>query len=225
MIGVAPSAVLDDIARHLRRAAGGARSNWDVNAANEDSLCGVVLRDLRTFRTRRIVVDGQHWEWQVRARKFGSGGKGSEERQSGADGIVEIEVRHPDGRVEFKGLIIQAKKQWTGTDSRLAGQVRDMERIRPGISAVLDIAPDRYTVVDGQTVLRSEGNRRAIDNELVAPLGVYLADRFLPCAAGLRGVHYDAARKLLYLPFRSGSPDAFRLAISNRLRIEINQVT
>jgi hypothetical protein len=138
-----PSAVFDAVSGHLRRCGRRAHRDWEANQANEDSLTGAAFADFRTRRTRRIYIGKQEWLWRIKTRKFGSGGRASEEKLTGADGIVEIEVYHvATGRIEQKGLLVQAKKEWSGSNKKLFSQVSDMERLAPGASAVFDYSPE-----------------------------------------------------------------------------------
>jgi len=217
--------VFDPIARHFKKVGRRAHRDWGVNKAHEDSLTGAAFADFHMRRSRKVLVDSTEWRWRVRTRKFGSGGKASEERRTGADGIVEIEVRHlPSGMLDLKGLLVQAKKEWSGADPRLAGQVRRMEELAPGCSAAVDYSPRGYSAAAGTVVLEAEGNRRRVPDSDVVPLGDFLADRFLPCEVGLRGLYYDARRELLHLPPNPARPDAVALFIPERLRIEVVEI-
>lgn len=225
MITVLPNHVYEAVARHLRTAGQRAHRSWEVNQAHEDSLTGAAFVGFHTQRTRRVYVDGQEWHWRVRARKFGSGGRGSEERRTGADGVVEVEVRHPaTGTLERKALLIQAKREWAGTDSRLLEQVRRMENVVEGCSVAVNYSAGGYSAVEGRAVLVAEGNRSRLSDGALAPLGEFLADRFLACRAGVRGLYYDPRRKLLHLPQRPEGPDAIAFVVPERLRIEIEEI-
>jgi hypothetical protein len=225
MRDVLPPAVFDDVSAHLRRCGTRAHRDWHINKAHEDSLTGVVFRDFATRRSRRVYVNGDRWDWRIRTQKFGSGGANSEEKLSGANGIVEVEVRHiASGAVERKGLLVQAKKGWSGTNAKLLTQVRDMERIAPGSSAAFDYGPDGYTAVDGQAVIEAKGNRRIVDGAHDMPLGKFLSDRFLACEIGLRGLLYDPRRHILHLPTATGRPDASVFLIPERMKIEIEEI-
>jgi hypothetical protein len=112
---ILPVPVYESIARHLRNASRRAQRSWETNRAAEDSLTGAAFAEFTTYSTRRYYVDGHEWLWRIKSYKFVSGGEGSEEKITGADGIIEIEVRHfVTGRVETKALLVQAKKVWTG---------------------------------------------------------------------------------------------------------------
>jgi hypothetical protein len=190
MKALLPPLVFDAVSGHLRRCGRRVHTDWVVNQAHEDSLTGAAFAQFRTRRTRRVYINGQEWLWRVSTRKFGSGGKHSEEKLTGADGIIEIEIRHPaTAQVEGKGLLVQAKKLWSGTNAKLLEQVGEMERLAPGGSAAVDYSPDGYTGIDGRFVLDAEGDRRRIEDAQELPLGEFLADRFLSCEVGLRGLY------------------------------------
>lgn len=225
MRDVLPSTVYESVSRHLRQRGHRAHRNWDVNQAHEDSLTGAAFADFKTDRTRRIYVNGQEWLWRIRTRKFGSGGRGSEESLTGADGIIEIEVRHlATGRVETKGLLVQAKKQWSRSNRRLFSQVSDMESLAAGSSAAIDYAEGGYTGIDGTAVLAAEGDRRRVEAINTISLGDFLSDRFLACEVGLRGLYYDPRRRMLRLPAAPGRPEALAFLVSERMRIEIEEI-
>lgn len=220
-----PPRVYAAIDGHLRSRGGRAHRDWVANAAHEDSLTGAVFADLRTRSSRRVYDQQAEWRWRITTRKFGSGGRSSEEKLSGADGIVEIEVRHHStGQVETKGLLVQAKKGWSGRDNRLLGQVVDMESLAPGSSAAIDYSSRGYHCAEGRSVIAADGNRRRFEDGQVFPFGDFLAERFLSCEVGLRGLYYEAHRKLLHLPAAHGRPEALAYLIPERMRIEIEEI-
>ena len=224
MKSLLPTPVFEAVSRHLRQRGRLAHRDWVVNQAHEDSLTGAAFAEFRTRRTRRVYVDGQEWFWRVKIRKFGSGGKSSEERLTGADGIIEIEVKHETtGLFERKALLVQAKKLWSRKNRTLLKQVSDMERVAPGSSAVIDYSPEGYTGIDGHSVLVSEGDRRRLEKATELTLGDFLADRFLPCEVGLRGLYYEPRRRILHLPSAPGRSEAVAFLIPERMRIEIEE--
>ena len=219
-----PRTVYEAIANHLRTVGRRAHRGWEVNQANEDSLTGATFSELQTRRTRHVRVDGLDWLWRVKSYKFGSGGRGSQEKRMGADGIIEIEVTHRDsGEIEHKSLLIQAKKQWTGKDSRLLDQINRMEELAPGSSAAVNYNPQGYSGVSGQDVLVAEGSRNRLQNNQIVSLGDFLADRYLACQVGVKGLYYDSRRRQLRLPPQPNAPDAIEFMIQERLRIEIEE--
>ena len=213
-----PKPVLDAIGHHFKVTGRRAHHKWSINQAHEDALTGALFADLTTRRLRTTFANGKRWRWGVTATKFGSGGKASEEKKSGADGIVEIELENLEsGMCQHKSMLIQAKKGWTGMDSKLLHQVSDMENLAPGATGLFDYSSNGYHGIDGREVIHAEGNRRHIPN-LLTGVGDFLADRFLVCKVGMRGMYFDANRRLLYLPHRAS---ALKLKISRRLRVRI----
>jgi hypothetical protein len=219
---IIPPRVFSEVANHLRQRGAKAHKDWLVNQANEDSLTGAAFAKFRTGRTRRVYVERDEWLWRVSTNKFGSGGKGSEERLTGADGIIEIEIRHlGSGQIEKKGLLVQAKKRWKGNNSKLLQQVSDMEHLVSRSSAIIDYGPLGYRGIDGHEALRVAADRRLVEPTADLGLGDFLADRFLTCEAGRRGLFFDAHRRILYLP---GEPEAIAFRIPERMRIEFEEL-
>lgn len=219
-----PPPVYGAIAEHLRTKGQRLHRDWEVNHVHEDSLTGAAFVDLCTRRTRRVITSDRIWHWKIQARKFGSAGRRSEEKRYGADGIIEIEVRHSATRtVERKAILIQAKKEWKGKNPRLLDQVRTMEGFAEGSSVVVDYSPDGYSAVIGRDVLEAAGDLNRLPAGKKMPFGKFLADQFLACTVGIRGLYYHPRRRLLILPPRPGIPDAIESIIPERLRIEIQE--
>jgi hypothetical protein len=165
----------------------------------------------------RTIIDGSSWKWRIRYKKFRGRGLGAFEKESGADGIVQIEVRQGQERgqekVQFKGLLFQAKKPGR-RNRQLSDQVERMEKIAPGGSAVFEYGPKSYRAIPGDHYIAfGRRNRKASTGQ---PIGRFLAQDFLPCAHGKKGMHYDANRLLLILP--DGS--AYKISLTHRLLIE-----
>jgi hypothetical protein len=220
-----PVPVYEAIAKYLRSSGRRAAKSWPVARAHEDSLTGAVFHEFATYSTRQAYVDGQKWLWRVRPYKFGSGGPDSEEKNSGADGIIEIEVKHREtGEIQSKALLVQAKKEWAGADPMLLDQVQKMERIVAGSCATFDYSSTGYSAIDGRGVIEASGNRRRVPGSEIEPIGDFLADRFLACTVGVRGLYYEPRRQLLHLPPGEGRPEAVRFPIRERLRVEVEEL-
>lgn len=219
-----PSNVLNAVADHLVRKGRRAERHWDGDQENEDVVTGGAFGELRTYRARRIRVSGGTWSWRIRADKFGSGGRASAEWKTGADGIVELEVIHEEtGQTEIKALLVQAKKEWVGADSRLLVQISRMESLVPGCSAAVDYSSSGFVAVRGKVVLQAEANRRNVSADEVLTFGDFLAKKFLGCIAGARGLHYDSRSKKLRLPHVDGQPDFIVFPVRRRLKIELRE--
>lgn len=223
MKDVLPLQVFTDLAKYLRHAGNGVHKRFETNAAAEDSLTGAAFVALETFRSRRVWTPDGDWRWRVVARKFGSGGRSSLERRTGADGIIELEIQLTSGVILRKGVLIQAKKLWRGTDERLLGQINDMENLAPGGSIALDYSPGAYIAVPASAVIAAKGNRKEIPSAVQLSFGDFLADQFLTCLVGLRGMHVEPRRLQVHFGRSARKADALRLVVPNRLRIEVEQ--
>ncbi len=127
------------------------------------------------------------------------------------------------GRVETKALLVQAKKFWAGRSKKLLTQVGNMEALVKGSSAALDYLPTGYVAVSGREVLAAEGDLRKVPISEVVSLGNFLADRFLSCEIGTRGLYYEPRRQMLHIPPDEGRPNAVLFMIRERLRIEVEE--
>jgi len=152
-------------------------------------------------------------------KKFRGRGPGAFEKESGADGIIQLEV-DLGSEMEFKGLLFQAKKigQLNGN---LQAQVERMEAIAPKGSAVFEYAPDSYRAIAGHDYLAAASLDKYPFEPALEPLGGFLARDFLSCTYGLRGMHYDASRGLLIHPNGSAS----RVSLRHRIKIEAYRST
>ncbi len=224
MRDVIPNPIFEAIQRHLRTVGDNAQTAWPAANAEEDTLTGDFCGRLRTEPQRIRVNGGQQWEWSVRYKKFRGRGKGAFEKRSGADGIIDIEVTS-NGAKLYKGLLFQAKKGDLRADADLTEQVRNMESLAKGSSAVFDYRKDGYRAVPGDVFLERGPDRRILIQRNEHPLGAFLGDEFLPCSKGLRGMYYDAVRELLLVPI-IGANDvrAIPVELHHRLRIDVERL-
>ena len=165
------------------------------------------------------------WRWQVKYKKFRGRGGGAEESILGADGIVQIEVEDlTNGKTINKGLLFQAKKDGAKDLRRLRNQVEKMERVAKGGSAVFQYGPHGYRGVDSSVVLHTNSSVFKNEHGEMKRLGKYLSDRFLVCDVGLRGLFFDAVRRVLFVPDETNSVVQYRARLGHRLKIEVQRV-
>lgn len=209
-----PPAVYGAVEDHITQQAARAHRGWEAGSDEEDTLTGHLGASLqRDWST--ITVNGAEWTWRMTYKKFRGRGPGAFERQIGADGILQLEV-NLGVEIEFKGLLFQAKKigQMNG---HLAEQVGFMESVADRCSAVFEYGPDEYRAISGHDYLADADlvNRRAAPT--LRPLGEFLGQGFLGCDFGVRGMYFDAVRRILHLPDSS----AIRTSLDHRLQIEV----
>ena len=224
MRDVIPEPVFNAIQRHLRRVGDSAQSAWSAANEEEDTLTGDFCGRLRTEPRRISVNRRQQWEWSIRYKKFRGRGPKAFEKRSGADGIIVVEVKPTaNGETLYKSLLFQAKKGDLQINSDVLEQVRKMERIAHGSSAVFEYRKDGYRAVPGTFFLERKSDRRDLVRRNENPLGSFLSDDFLPCNSGIRGMYYDAVRERLLVPTPRNGVRAMRLELRHRLTIEVEQ--
>jgi hypothetical protein len=177
-----------------------AELGFDFNKGDEDSLTGALGQELLTPLTEVTSGDGTKFKYAIYHYKLRGHGPNAPEKPLGADGIFQIEVTDSDGSLlRRKGLLFQAKKEWTGKDARLSGQARKMaEKPRAGI--VIDFGPHGYSTCHAELVAQAEGDRHRINENQFSRLAKTLGDDFLRCRVGAEGLWYDPERELLIKP-------------------------
>jgi hypothetical protein len=179
-----PVELLDEIRMHLRSRGNKAHADYPDNRADEDSVTGALSSNLRKPVTHQ-VINGQHWRWDVSAKKFVGKGRRAQEPVIGADAILEFRLEDPAGDAITKSLLFQAKKE--GSQQNLRYQVIRMENVAAGCSAIIDYSVDGYRALDGAEYLRGTSQKWPTARRDGRPLGDYLAEE---CVA-----------RILYRPF------------------------
>lgn len=222
MQDVIPQGVFREVQAHLREGAAHAEGGWEAGSDEEDTLTGDFGASVRTPGWVESRDDGARWQWRITYKKLRGRGRDAPEKVIGADGIFQIEVR-PFGTsvVIPKGILFQAKKYQGSSRSDLIPQVEDMERVAPGASAVFEFGPNGYFGVSGREILVT----RQLDPDRVPHperrLGSYLADEFLPCEAGLRGMYYDPFRGNLFVPLAGGEVRVVQISVRHRIALQV----
>jgi hypothetical protein len=212
---VIPERVFRAIQKHLRERTALAERGWPAGEDDEDTLTGDFGGALRTGSWKQIQQNRVRWEWRVNYKKIGS----KAEKRIGADGIFQIEVQPSEGLslVIYKSILFQAKKYKGGSRGSLIDQVELMEGIAPGGSAVFEFGPKGYRGAVGRVILEERGRNQRRIPQPEESLGVFLADRFLPCEAGLRNMYYDFGPKS-YLYRRQRAEPSSRSAFEMQSR-------
>lgn len=219
MLDIIPTMVFGEVQAHLRERSREAQSGWESASDEEDALTGDFCGSLRTEWREARAAD-ERWRWKVQYKKFRGRGEGALGKHIGADGVVQIAVHTPGGVVVSKGVLFQAKKVRGSSRSDLREQVEKMEGLAPGGSAVFEFGPDGYHAASGSAIISEMNARPARIPHPRNPIGEYLADQFLPCASGLRGMYYDAVRQNLIVPV-DGAIRIVPVSLRYRLRVDI----
>ncbi len=219
MRDILPEPLFDAVQRHLRERAIAAHAGWDSASEDEDALTGDFCGALRSSWTE-VRTDTGAWRWRVWYKKFRGRGAKAFEKDAGADGIVQVEVHGSNGEIATKGVLFQAKKDRGSSRSDLLGQVRKMEALAPNGSAVFEFGPDAYRAAASSIVLAELEARPHRIPHPQDDIGEYLAGQFLPCKSGLRGMYYDAVRKILVVP-SNGAVRVIPLSLRHRVRFDL----
>lgn len=198
MIDVLPSEVLVSLRDLYFAGVTEAEIAYEFNAGDEDALTGALGQALLHRNYRVYLTDGRVYRINAHHYKIRGRGKGAPEKQTGADGIFQIEVfDEQNSVVRTKGLLFQAKKLWTGTDDRLLDQVRQMERTGHS-TIVIDFRPRAYLAVEAIDVVLAHGTRKRLRHGAIRKLGEVLGVDFLQCRIGVVGMFWDPKTEALY---------------------------
>lgn len=216
--------VYEEISEHIREKCHEAEEGWQSANEDEDTLTGDLGATLRRGWTTTHDDEGNPWKWRVTYKKFRGRGKGAVEKSIGADGILQIEVENSEtGAMIDKGLLFQSKKAGTAAPKKLNEQVENMEDLVPSGSAVFEFGPKKYQAYESAPVLEKRGHIGDVPASAKVRLGDFLADRFLPCRVGRRGLYYDAIRQSLFVPDRTNGLIRIRRELRHRFRIEVRR--
>lgn len=217
MKGVIPNTLMNEIAEHLRQGVKDGEGGFANARADEDTVTGDLGGCLRT-KSGWVngTYDGKKCRWRVQYTKFRGRGKGAEEKQLGADWIIEIEVEDmTTGDMIRKGLLAQSKMEGKSIDP---SQCEKMEELTPGNSMVFEYGEDGYYSEPSSEALKNKGKHRK-NRPNRSRLGESLAGDFLECRTGQRDLYYDAVRKILVTPKNNNT--VTRLDVAQRLSIDI----
>ncbi|MCW5982360.1 MAG: hypothetical protein KIT09_30015 [Bryobacteraceae bacterium] len=219
MLDVLPKPLFNAVERGLRERANLGHSGWESASEDEDTLTGDFCGGLRTSWAE-IGTDNGLWRWRISYKKFRGRGPRAFEKEAGADGIVQVETHGPSGEITIKGVLFQAKKAGGSSRSDLAEQVRKMEELAPNGSVVFEFGRDGYRAAAGSIILTEiENDPRRIPRPSIQ-ISEYLGGQFWPCKSGLRGMYFDAVRKILVVP-ADGAARAIPISLRHRVRLEV----
>ena len=116
--------------------------------------------------------------------------------------------------------MFQAKKKNNKKQSELLEQVKKMEKIGSGSSAIFEYGKSGYKALDGKEIIDKDAKAIGHERNKAEGLSNYIANNFLACKIGLIDLYYDASRGILNIPSESGSSAKSRLKHRIKLTIE-----
>jgi len=220
-----PEEILAKIEIHLEEKCAHGEGGWDAGEEEEDTLTGDLCGALRKGWGTLVTKEKEQWRWRVKYKKFGGRGDAADESILGADGIFQIEVEDKTkNKIINKGLLFQAKKVNSKDRNKLLEQLRNMEALATGGSAIFEYGPDGYRGADSCVVIKADGRIPPNHPSTVQKLGKYLAHRFLRCKVGRKGLFYDAIRHILVVPSETDGVILYRAKLKHRLKIEVQRL-
>lgn len=148
--------------------------NW----AEEDSISGALTRAIRQG-FKKTNVSG--YRVTCKSKKLRGRGKNAPELKSGTDIAMTITIADEDSKsIQTKTLPIQIKKN--KFDKRGFDQLRNMQNTM-NTGAGLIIKENELKISDAEDLLR--GNQNSLN------LPDYIADRFLACVSGKKGLIFN----------------------------------
>ncbi len=177
-----PQELLDIIKNHIKKRSRRGEKGWDYSNAEEDSVVGDYLGNLRSEK-KTMKIDSKTYYWIIYYKKFQGRGPGAEEKRIGADSIISLDIEDKDTNIKTtKSIIFQAKK--VGNNSGLIVQKKKMDKYAKNGNFILTCGPNGYFASEDI----NGGNTK---------VGDFLADQFLACKVGIKGMYYDPIRKEL----------------------------
>lgn len=222
---VVPEQVVKQIQRHLRSRCRIAQQGFSQMAMDEDSVTGALGERLRTTRSqgRTSHIDGVTWRWKITSHKLRGRGPNAAEASVGADGLFQIELEDMTTQeIWRKGLLFQAKMEKDRNKKLLVEEMKNMEKITPNESLVVEYGDNEYRAIRSSDLLRSGKSLRTVDEGVSQSLGDILADEFVECTLGVRGMYYDSQRQIILVPSQDDMV-ARRYAIDHRISIDISK--
>lgn len=217
-----PEAVLQSLREHYYAAVMAAEIGYDRNAENENAVTGALGQALFTPDIRIIQVNGQVYGWRAFHEVLSSQGRGTAEREFGADGVFQLELLDRFRTVvRRKALLFQAKKNWNGANKRLLKQAEQMVAYTPS-AIVVDYRHAGFSAVGALDVIKAGGNRRHIPPARNKRLGEILGDDFVWCRIGDVGVFWNPETQTL--EFENGTRVPRRIVIKHLMTTIVQQL-
>ena len=192
MKDVLPEQVIRILGDRFAAGVANAEAHYNLHAADEDAVTGGLGQSLAICEPIEIVSNSKRYQISISYRKVRGRGPRAPEKLYGTDGLIQLLVKDiADNIAATKGLPFQSKMKWRGKDQKLYEQAGHMqERISGGI--VIDFNPVKYMACTTKAAYTCEGDRKTADKYgCMRSLGRILAQDFLNCSIGRRGLYFD----------------------------------
>jgi hypothetical protein len=220
-----PEKVREELRSQILGACDLAAEGFNSAKGREDAVTGALGERLR-LKEKLVAVDGDGtWRFSISWNKFRNAkGRSGEEREIGADGIIQFELFSDYGEeVYTKGLLFQSKMDDDRDYRRLHKQCENMEAVAKNCSAVIQYSEDGYMAMDGSQALGQFNRVASTMPDFEADgkhLGKYITDRFLTCEVGQEKLYYEHKTETLFVPTRNSAYIRLRTKL-NKISVEV----
>lgn len=193
MLDTLPREILDALRDRYVAGVADAEALFANFRADEDALTGALGQAISQRPFMSFVTENEKYVVKIETVKLRGRGKNAPEKLYGPDGVFQIEIVDELTKSKFiKTLPFQAKTNWKGVHSALAGQCQNINAsLRGGI--VVNFLSDGYEACSTKDAAASGGNHRKLKlGGKIQPLGQVLGNEFLECRLGHVGMFYDA---------------------------------
>ena len=217
MHDVLPGSVVENIGAQYREAVQTAAARFEQYSADEDAVTGALGGVFDVVARGELVAGDEVFSWSTRVWKVRGRGPKPPESRYGIDGLFEIEVNAGTRTTARKLLPFQAKKDRGYDDEKLLEQAATVARL-PGGGAVVSFAPGSYTVARADVVAAARGHWPRVADEQKRDLGDVLAEDFIECRIGSRGLYYDPFTETFVFPSADGQLAELPGFVRNRVK-------
>lgn len=223
MRDVLPADLIEAIGDQYNEAVREAEPHFQNYQADEDAITGALGSSMdRTVKGARQIGDKQY-TWSTRTVKLRGRGPRAPEREYGADGILEVEVRDESGNGLARKLVpFQAKKADNIDRQVLLDQANRLNTL-PGGGLILVYDSQGYRSASASDVQAVHGVWHQVSEGQRQDFGAALKNGFLPCTVGSRSLYYDAARERMVALADDGTSRDLRLPVRRRTRTIIKR--
>lgn len=222
MRDVLPGPVVEHIGRQYREAVRTASARFEQYRADEDAVTGALGGALDVIARGELVAGDEVFSWSTRVWKVRGRGPSPPEFRYGIDGLFEIEVSVGTRTTARKLLPFQAKKDRGYDDDKLLEQAATVARL-PGGGAVVSFSPGSYMVARADVVAAAQGHWLSVSDEQKRDLGDVLAEDFIECRMGSRGLYYDPFTETFVFPSADGQLVELPGFVRNRVKTTVKR--
>ena len=171
LLDIVPDSIVIDILTHIEEQTQKSEKNYPCNQGDEVAITGSLFSALKTD-----WINCGNWSWNIDHKISNRRAEGMfNEKETGADGIISINIKCNDEKTYTKSILFQAKKE--GNFKGLDKQIKDMNNTLKGGNMVIIYSDRGFWAQTANEFDRK--NEIKFDN--------YMRDVFFACQSGFWG--------------------------------------